>query len=285
MFFSVVLRSLRDDDSSKVQKIQCKSKGGTMRRWVSILFAMLLSALSLHAGKQIVVDLSKQEAYAYEDGRLLFSGWISTGKPGHRTPTGRFRVLEKDIDHVSSRYPEPNGGAEMHYMLRVTGYGVAMHLGYVPNYPASHGCIRMENGFAQKMYYWADVGTPILIKGTPPRRVDRPISRNAPRVAQASASGSAGGALGNDPLKFLSSVPARRQALAAADAKKKKKKRTGRPVPAAWRLPAATTPWSFSAVSPPSARLWPPPKRKNRGSGSLPAKSVVSVKWWRTKSL
>jgi hypothetical protein len=189
---------------------------------------MLLSALSLHAGKQIVVDLSKQEAYAYEDGRLLFSGWISTGKPGHRTPTGRFRVLEKDIDHVSSRYPEPNGGAEMHYMLRVNGYGVAMHLGYVPNYPASHGCIRMENGFAQKMYYWADVGTPILIKGTPPRRVDRPISRNAPRVARASGSGSAGGVLGNDPLKFLSSVPARRQALAAADAKKKKKNRAAR---------------------------------------------------------
>jgi hypothetical protein len=195
-----------------------------MLRFFSTLFVFVFSISLLHAGKQIVVDLSKQEAYAYENGRLLFSGWISTGKPGHRTPTGRFRVLEKDIDHVSSRYPEPNGGAEMHYMLRVTGYGVAMHLGYVPNYPASHGCIRMENGFAQKMYHWADVGTPILIKGTPPRRVDRPIHRNAPRVARASGSGSAGGVLGNDPLKFLSSVPARRQALAAADAKKKKKK-------------------------------------------------------------
>ncbi len=196
-----------------------------MKRWVAILFAMLFSVLSLHAGKRIVVDLSKQEAYAYENGRLLFSGWVSTGKPGHRTPTGRFRVLEKDIDHVSSRYPEPNGGAEMHYMLRVTGYGVAMHLGYVPNYPASHGCIRMENGFAQKMYYWADVGTPILIKGTPPRRVDRPISRNAPRVARAGSS-----AVGsNDPLRFLSSVPARRQAPSAAVAKKiKKKKRMAR---------------------------------------------------------
>jgi hypothetical protein len=196
-----------------------------MRRSFTILFVWLFSALSLHAGKQIVVDLTKQEAYAYEDGRLLFSGWISTGKPGHRTPTGRYRVLEKDIDHVSSRYPEPNGGAEMHYMLRVTGYGVAMHLGYVPNYPASHGCIRMENGFAQKMYHWADVGTPILIKGTPPRRVDRPIHRNAPRVARANPSGST---VGNDPLKFLSSVPARRQALATAEAKKKKRRGTRR---------------------------------------------------------
>ena len=193
-----------------------------MSRIISVFVVVLLSVTLLQAGKKIVVDLSKQEAYAYEDGRLLFSGWVSTGKPGHRTPTGRFRVLEKDIDHVSSRYPEPNGGAEMHYMLRVTGYGVAMHLGYVPNYPASHGCIRMENGFAQKMYYWADVGTPIIIRGYPPRRVDRPISRNAPRMASSGRSSRTGSYGGNDPLKFLSSVPGKRESLDIKRAKKKK---------------------------------------------------------------
>jgi len=193
-----------------------------MSRIISVFVVVLLSVTLLQAGKKIVVDLSKQEAYAYEDGRLLFSGWVSTGKPGHRTPTGHFRVLEKDIDHVSSRYPEPNGGAEMHYMLRVTGYGVAMHLGYVPNYPASHGCIRMENGFAQKMYYWADVGTPIIIRGYPPRRVDRPISRNAPRMASSGRSSRTGSYGGNDPLKFLSSVPGKRESLDIKRAKKKK---------------------------------------------------------------
>ncbi len=174
-----------------------------MGRIVAIVVAILLGSQIAEAGKKIVVDLSKQEAYAYEDGRLAFSGWVSTGRPGHRTPTGHFRVLEKDIDHVSSKYPEPNGGAEMHYMLRVTNYGVAMHLGYVPNYPASHGCIRMENGFAQKMYRWAEVGTPILITGTPPRYVDRPISRYAsalhgPSTRRASA---------REPLGLLSTVP------------------------------------------------------------------------------
>jgi hypothetical protein len=61
----------------------------------------------------------------------------------------------------------------MHYMLRVTGSGIAMHLGHVPNYPASHGCIRMQNGFAQRMYRWAHVGVPISIIGTPPYRVSR----------------------------------------------------------------------------------------------------------------
>jgi hypothetical protein len=61
----------------------------------------------------------------------------------------------------------------MHYMLRITSYGVAMHLGYVPNYPASHGCIRMQNGFAQRMYRWAHVGVPVSIIGSPPGRVSR----------------------------------------------------------------------------------------------------------------
>ena len=176
-------------------------------RKIMVITAMLFAVLqTAQAGKKIVVDLSEQEAYAYEDGRMLFHGWISTGKPGRRTPTGRFRVLEKELRHVSSKYPEPHGGARMDYMLRLTDYGVAMHLGYVPNYPASHGCIRMENGFAQKMYNWASVGTPVIIRGYPPRHVDRPISRNAPRVARRSSS-SHGGFVGNDPLRLLSSVP------------------------------------------------------------------------------
>ena len=180
-----------------------------MRRIVAIVIAILLGVQIAEAGKRIVVDLSKQEAYAYEDGRLVFSGWVSTGKPGHRTPTGHFRVLEKDIDHVSSKYPEPNGGAEMHYMLRVTDYGVAMHLGYVPNYPASHGCIRMENGFAQKMYHWAEVGTPVFIMGTPPRYVDRPISRYASAPVTRSARETSPGTTerANGPLGLLSTVP------------------------------------------------------------------------------
>ena len=190
-------------------------------RKILVMVAVLIAALqTAQAGKKIVVDLNEQEAYAYENGRLLFHGWVSTGKPGHRTPTGRFRVLEKDLHHVSSKYPEPNGGARMDYMLRVTGYGVAMHLGYVPNYPASHGCIRMENGFAQKMYNWASVGTPVIIRGYPPRHVDRPLSRNAPRVARR-VSTSQGNFVGNDPLKFLSSVPGKPASIKQPPKKKK----------------------------------------------------------------
>ena len=154
--------------------------------------ALLLSVLSLaltlsaSASKRIVVNLSQQRACAYDGGRTVFCGNISTGKPGHRTPTGHYRVLEKDVDHVSSKYPEPNGGAKMHYMLRVTGSGIAMHLGYVPNYPASHGCIRMQSGFAQRMYSWAHVGVPISITGAPPSRVSRSSYRSTYRTTRSS---------------------------------------------------------------------------------------------------
>jgi len=140
---------------------------------IFVLIVLFVLAAAPVTAKKIVVNLSQQRACAYEGGRVVFCGNISTGKPGHRTPTGHFRVLEKDIDHVSSKYPEPNGGAKMHYMLRVTASGIALHLGYVPNYPASHGCIRMQNGFAQRMYRWASVGTPVSIIGSPPRYVSR----------------------------------------------------------------------------------------------------------------
>ena len=137
-----------------------------IRKVILSVFGLLLMSNFSYASKRILVDISKQRAYAIENGKVVFSGRVSTGKPGHRTPTGYFRVLRKDINHVSSKYPEPNGGAKMHYMLGVTNSGIAMHLGYVPNYPASHGCIRMENGFAQRMFYWANVGTPIRIVGS-----------------------------------------------------------------------------------------------------------------------
>jgi hypothetical protein len=130
-----------------------------------LLITFLLSGL--FANKQIKINLSEQRAYAIENGKVVFSGRISSGKRGKRTPTGNFTVLQKHKYHKSSKYPKPNGGAKMNYMLRLTHYGIAMHLGYVPNYAASHGCVRMKNGFAQKMFYWADTGIPVKIVGNP----------------------------------------------------------------------------------------------------------------------
>jgi len=120
----------------------------------------------LLASQEIIVDLSEQMAYAYEDGYLVMEGRISSGKIGRETPIGDYVILEKKRHHRSNLWPKPNGGARMDYMMRLTNDGIAMHLGYVPNYPASHGCIRLKNGFAQRLFRWAKVGTPVYVEGS-----------------------------------------------------------------------------------------------------------------------
>ena len=65
--------------------------------WLLGLFLLLMGGSSAEAPKRIVVDLTHQIAIAYQDGRVLFYGRVSTGKPGRRTPTGSFHVREKDI--------------------------------------------------------------------------------------------------------------------------------------------------------------------------------------------
>lgn len=115
--------------------------------------------------KEIVVDLSEQKAYAIEEGYVVFEGRISSGKLGRETPIGEFEIIQKKRHHTSNLWPKPKGGAKMPFMMRLTNTGIAMHLGYVPNKPASHGCIRLTDGFAQKMYRWASVGTSVYIEG------------------------------------------------------------------------------------------------------------------------
>ena len=173
----------------------------------AVVFLLIWIGLSASAwaSKHIVVDLTNQIAIAYQDGKVKFYGRISSGKPGRETPTGHFYVREKDIDHVSNLWPKPNGGAKMHYMLRITRDGVAMHLGNTPDYPASHGCIRMQDGFAQRMYAWADKYTKVDIIGKAPAHspaVHLPAYARSKRILQRSIGGGTRG-----PLAALSSNP------------------------------------------------------------------------------
>jgi len=131
-----------------------------------IFFICFFATLS-YSSEYILVNLSEQIAYAVEDGSVVFDGRISSGKKGRETPEGEYTVLQKKRLHKSNLWPKPHGGAKMPYMLRLTNTGIAMHLGYVPNRPASHGCIRLENGFAQKMFAWAKVGTKVYVEGNP----------------------------------------------------------------------------------------------------------------------
>ena len=152
-----------------------------MKKIVQIITLIIFTTLLAFSGnKKIIVDLTKQEAYAYEGKTLVYKGWISSGRKEFSTPTGRYRVLAKEEEHISNEWPNKidpktgkRGGAKMPYMLRLTWSGIAMHLGYTPNRAASHGCVRLTKGFAKTLFNWADLGTRVVIKGKAPRRVAR----------------------------------------------------------------------------------------------------------------
>jgi lipoprotein-anchoring transpeptidase ErfK/SrfK len=133
----------------------------------------------------IVVSLLKQRAYLMIGEQIVADGPISSGKRGHETPRGHFTVMEKDPNHHSSLYGDfvdrsgrvvragvsahidsaPSGthfaGAAMKWFLRLTGEGVGMHIGILPGYPASHGCVRESSEGAKLFYDHAKVGTPV----------------------------------------------------------------------------------------------------------------------------
>jgi lipoprotein-anchoring transpeptidase ErfK/SrfK len=110
---------------------------------------------------RIIVSLADQSLYAYNGQQLVAYSTISSGKPGHETPTGTFTVSQKDVDHHSSLYDD----ASMPYFMRLTDGGVGLHAGFDPGYPASHGCVRLPMGMAQELFQHVDEGTPVQIVG------------------------------------------------------------------------------------------------------------------------
>jgi lipoprotein-anchoring transpeptidase ErfK/SrfK len=134
----------------------------------------------------IVVDLRRQVAEFYRGGHIIGVAAISSGVENRATPAGDYKILEKDIDHKSSSYgiiedgggntvnadatpktPRPPGTryvpAPMNFFMRITWDGVGMHEGYLPGYPASHGCIRMDRRVVPKFYENAYVGMPVKV--------------------------------------------------------------------------------------------------------------------------
>ena len=109
----------------------------------------------------IIVSIADQRLYAYHDQQLVAWSNVSSGKPGHETPTGDFTVSEKDLDHHSNLYEN----APMPYFMRLTDGGVGMHAGFLPGYPASHGCIRLPSEMARELYQRVESGTPVEITG------------------------------------------------------------------------------------------------------------------------
>ena len=135
----------------------------------------------------IVVRRGDQRAYFYRGRKVVGATRISSGKNGFTTPTGNYQVIQKDRNHVSTLYGDfvntdggvvkanvdvgkdaaPEGatfrGAKMPYFLRFNG-GYGLHAGRVPNYPASHGCVRLPAEMARHFFENAEMGTPVLLQ-------------------------------------------------------------------------------------------------------------------------
>ena len=134
----------------------------------------------------IEINLTTQSAAFFKDGVEVGRSPVSSGREGYSTPAGSFTILQKNKNHISSLYGDyvdaegnvvvanvtsnrdarPQGttfrGSPMPYFMRICG-GVGMHAGYLPGYPASHGCIRMPRGAAQSFFENAPLGTPVRV--------------------------------------------------------------------------------------------------------------------------
>jgi lipoprotein-anchoring transpeptidase ErfK/SrfK len=124
----------------------------------------------------IAVSIDKQRVRIFDDNGVFAEAPVSTGMPGHPTPTGVFSVIQKHKFHHSNIY----SGAPMPYMQRITWSGVAMHAGVLPGYPASHGCIRMPMSFAVKMWNWTKMGARVFVT---PGEIMTPVTFSHPLLA------------------------------------------------------------------------------------------------------
>src|SRR5258708_17111029 len=163
-----------------------------------VLIAIALCAKLSAQQPAVIINLTEQAAYLLEDGRVAFVSPIASGKEGWGTPIGTFSIVSKDLNHRSGsfglvtdsygRIVNPNATpgsyvppgchytpAPMPYFMEFCKY-VGMHAGYLPGYPASHGCVRMPRDLAAQFFARVQIGTPVKVIGS---------ARNVTRVRRA----------------------------------------------------------------------------------------------------
>ena len=178
------MRDLPPTGDSMVNRFTTAQSTGAMRRWGPTAFLTLaavaaLTALTAEAmarqerptpteataprvaGEPImaIVTIKTQKVTFYDADGWILRAPVSTGIMGRETPAGVFAVLEKDKDHHSSLYDD----AWMPNMQRLTWNGVALHGGPLPGYAASHGCVRMPYGFAERLFDKTWIGMRVII--------------------------------------------------------------------------------------------------------------------------
>src|SRR3954467_6858398 len=156
------------------------------------------------SGYSVEIDLEQQTAYLIRGRRIVLASEISTGRSGHLTETGSFKIIEKERNHFSTLYGKivdrngrtvvadadadmavPRGGkflpAPMRYFMRFHD-AIGMHAGYLPGYPASHGCVRLPEQNAIAFFNAVEIGTPVHVFGRTPRT--RQYFQYGPQPAQ-----------------------------------------------------------------------------------------------------
>src|SRR6187401_3659595 len=114
-----------------------------------------------NAGEPImaIVSIKGQQVTLYDAEGWILRAPVSTGTTGRETPAGVFAVLERNKEHRSNMYDD----ASMPNMQRITWNGIALHGGPLPGYAASHGCVRLPFGFAEKLFDKTRIGMRVII--------------------------------------------------------------------------------------------------------------------------
>jgi hypothetical protein len=144
-----------------------------------------------------VVSISSQKMRVFDRNGLVTSTRVSTGRNGYETPEGVFSILERKVDHNSNLYDD----APMPFMQRLTWSGVALHEGVVPNHRASHGCIRLPNGFAEQLFRTTRLATRVVIVGhdAMPEPISHPALFQPAQIRPAQTSAASGDRPGSMP--------------------------------------------------------------------------------------
>ncbi len=113
------------------------------------------------AGEPImaIVSIQSQQVTFYDADGWILRAPVSTGTKGRETPAGVFAVVERKEDHRSNMYDD----AWMPHLQRITWNGIALHGGPLPGYAASHGCVRLPFGFAEKLFNKTRIGMRVII--------------------------------------------------------------------------------------------------------------------------
>jgi ankyrin repeat protein len=108
---------------------------------------------------RLEISLALQRVALVKNGVPIYRTHCSTGREGYSTKTGQFVITNKERNHRSTIYK-----VDMPYFMRLSCLDFGMHAGDVPNYPASHGCIRLPSEAARKFFSEIPIGTLVTVQ-------------------------------------------------------------------------------------------------------------------------